>query len=169
MFSKVHGLTLIEFIVALTVGIILLTVALPSFSSMYAYIRTDMSIRKIHQSIQLARNHAIVHGTRVTLCPIKGTRCSTNWLNKISIFIDTGEPRVINSGDTVIQTLSPFYAQDLIHVNRAAISFQPDGLAAGSNGTVKYCAHNNLHAKAIVINRAGRSRVSTEAITCSDK
>lgn len=165
-----HGFTLVELIITLAVSAILLAVALPSFTSLYAYIRADSNIRKIQQSIQLARNHAITYGIRVTVCPIVSQRCSTNWHENISVFTDTGESKLLDGNDQLIQSVGPFHQQDVIDFNRAAIKFQPDGLAAGSNGTFKYCADAafDSHAKAIVINRSGRARISSKKnIECS--
>lgn len=165
------GFTLIELIVTISVSVVLLAIAQPSLASLYAYTRTDVNIRKIQQSIQLARNHAITYGVRVTVCPIQSQRCADNWHENISVFTDTNQSKLIDGNDKLIFTLGPFNSNDAINFNRSAIKFQPDGLAAGSNGTFKYCSNSAFgsHAKAIVINRSGRARISTSSnISCED-
>ncbi|QQX81512.1 GspH/FimT family pseudopilin [Shewanella sp. KX20019] len=171
MIKRQTGFTLIELIVTLAISTILMAIAVPSFNSLYAYVRADINIRKIQQSIQLARNHAITYGMRVTVCPIESQRCSTDWQQNISVFTDTGQANTIDGSDRLIYSLGPFNPQDSILFNRAAIKFQPDGLAAGSNGTLKYCPDSSLgsYAKAIVINRSGRARFSSSNdINCSN-
>nr|WP_180961201.1 MULTISPECIES: GspH/FimT family pseudopilin [unclassified Shewanella] len=168
--KKKHGFTLIELMVTLAVSATLIAIAVPSFTALYAYIRADTNIRKIQQSIQLARNHAITYGIRVTVCPIEHQRCSANWHENISIFTDTGQSNIIDGNDRLVYLLGPFNPRDTIVFNRVSIKFQPDGLAAGSNGTLKYCPDStrSSYAKAIVINRSGRARFSSRNdIDCS--
>lgn len=162
MHHRTAGFTLVELMVTLVVATILIVVAVPSFTSFYAQARADSSIRKIQQSIQLARNHAVAYGSRVTVCPLTAQGCSDNWQANISVFTDSGQSNIIDGNDRLISQIGPFNTQDYVDYNRAAIRFLPDGLASGTNGTLSYCPDtiNNSASRAIVISQSGRVRFS---------
>ena len=139
-------------------------IAAPSFSSFYAQARSDSNIRKIQQSIQLARNHAVAYGYRVTVCPISAQGCSEDWQNNITVFSDSGQPNLIDGNDKVIYQIGPFNPKDYVGYNRTAIRFLPDGLASGTNGTLSYCPDTLSHpeSRAIIVSQSGRIRFSQQ-------
>ncbi|ABV86421.1 GspH/FimT family pseudopilin [Shewanella pealeana] len=159
---KTTGFTLIELMVTLVVATILIVIAVPSFTIFYAQARADSNIRKIQQSIQLARNHAVSYGSRVTVCPITAQGCSENWRNNITVFSDSGQPNLIDGNDRVIYQVGPFNTKDYVGYNRPAIRFLPDGLASGTNGTLSYCPDtiNNSESRAVIVSQSGRVRFS---------
>ena len=165
---KSVGVTVLEIMVTMSVAMILISVSLPSLKAFYAHARSDSNIRKIRQSIQLARNHAVAYGARVTVCPLKNKACVSNWLDNITVFTDLGMANRLDSTDQIIQTIGPFNAKDYISYNRAAIRFQPDGLASGTNGTLRYCpdTKNSQYSRAIIISQSGRVRFSNKVVRC---
>ncbi|GIU22946.1 GspH/FimT family pseudopilin [Shewanella schlegeliana] len=166
---RTAGFTLIELMVTLIVATILIVIAAPSFNSFYAQARSDSNIKTIQQLIQMARNHAISYGSRVTVCPISEQICSSNWLDNISIFTDSGQSNIIDGNDQLIYSIGPFNPKDYVSYNRSAIRFQPEGLASGTNGTLKYCPDsiNNANSRAVIISQSGRVRFSQKTnISC---
>ncbi len=162
---KTHaGFTLIELMTTLVVAMVLTGIAAPSLTELHVSYRAKSAIKTIQQTFQLSRNQAISYGCRVTACPVKGNRCVRDWKIGITVFTDRGELNVIDGADEIIFATSPFHPDDIISYNRLAVRFQPDGLASGTNGTLKYCplTSDNKHSKAIIINQAGRVRFSTE-------
>jgi type IV fimbrial biogenesis protein FimT len=165
-----YGFTLIELMVTLAIAIILISVAAPSLSSFYDAYRAKSSILVIQQALQYGRNAAISYGVRVTVCPVKLNRCDNDWQNGLTVFTDAGDKNQLDGSDTVILQTSPFNTKDIVSYNRAAIRFKPDGLASGTNGTLRYCPSSatSPYSKAIIVNQAGRVRFSTdESIHCS--
>ncbi|WP_299793905.1 GspH/FimT family pseudopilin [uncultured Shewanella sp.] len=163
------GFTLIELMTTLVVAIILTGIAAPSLTDLNLSYRAKSSVKTIQQTFQLARNQAISYGSRVTACPVQSNRCVRDWNIGITVFIDSGESNVIDGADEIIFATSPFNADDIITYNRLAVRFQPDGLASGTNGTLKYCplSSDNKYSKAVIINQSGRVRFSTkENIRC---
>ncbi|MCE9678017.1 GspH/FimT family pseudopilin [Shewanella sp. AS1] len=165
------GFTLIELMVTLTVAIILIGIAAPSLSSLYEAQRADAEIRKIQQTLQQARNAAISFGVRVTVCPIADNQCSDNWQSGLVVFSDSGTINAIDGSDKIIFQTGPFSSQDIVSYNRSSVRFFPDGLASGSNGTLKYCpgSATSPNSRAVVVNQAGRIRFSTDKnISCAE-
>jgi len=158
------GFTLIELMTTLVVAIVLTGIAAPSLTDLHVSYRARTAIKTIQQTLQLGRNQAISYGSRVTACPIKNNRCVRDWKIGITVFTDSGETYTIDGADKIIFATSPFHSDDIINYNRLAVRFQPDGLASGTNGTLKYCplSSDNKHAKAVIINQAGRVRFSTK-------
>lgn len=169
--KKQIGLTLVDAMTTLAISTIVISVGVPKFQSLYEYFRSDTSARKIQQTLKLARNYAINYSSQVTVCPIENNKCSRNWQLGITIFTDLGERNTIDGTDNIIHQTDPFYPQDFITYNRQAIRFQPTGLASGTNGTLSYCPSkiNSEYSKAIIINQAGRIRLSKNTnITCDN-
>ncbi len=165
-----NGLTLIELLIALVLTVLLVTVGVPSFSSIYQHVRADTNIRYLKQSLFMARNHAISYGARVTMCPLIRGKCHQDWQNGFSIFIDYFPTNEMNENDTLIAQSPPFNPQDTVTYNRLAIRFQPEGVASGTNGTLKYCpAHtNSQYSRAIIVSQSGRIRYSKSKIISCD-
>ncbi|MDZ7925522.1 MAG: prepilin-type N-terminal cleavage/methylation domain-containing protein [Marinagarivorans sp.] len=83
------GFTLIEFMVAIAILAILLAVALPSFSYWMAKNESDYVTDLLYRQMQGAREHAINHNRKVTLCGIDATgKCIDKAFTKLVIFID---------------------------------------------------------------------------------
>lgn len=166
-----NGFTLIELMTTLVVVMILTTIVTPSMIDLNISYRAKSAIKMIQQTFQLARNQAISYGSRVTACPVNNNRCVADWKIGITVFTDRGELNVIDGADEIIFMTSPFHSDDIISYNRLSVRFQPDGLASGTNGTLKYCplSSDNKHSKAIIVNQAGRVRFSTKNNINCDK
>lgn len=165
------GFTLVELMTTLVVSTTLISIAVPNFNSLYDHYRADSAIRNIQQTLQLARNSAISYGVRVTICPVIENQCNEDWKLGLTVFTDSGERNTIDGTDLIISQSSPFEEKDTVVYNRAAIRFQPDGLASGTNGTLKYCptTPESQYSKAVIINQAGRVRFSKEKnISCKN-
>ncbi|WP_108944269.1 GspH/FimT family pseudopilin [Shewanella halifaxensis] len=168
MQRKSVGFTVVEIIIVMAVTMILISMSLPSLKAFYAHARSDSSIRKIQQSIQLARNYAVAYGVRVTVCPLQNNVCISSWQDNITVFSDSADTNRLDATDQIILTLSPFSTKDHVSYNKIAIRFQPDGLASGTNGTLRYCpdSQNNQYSRAIIVSQSGRIRFSNQAVQC---
>lgn len=164
------GFTLVEVMVTLAISTILMGVAAPNLSNLYDDLRADSHIRTIQQTLQYGRNSAISYATRVTICPVEDDKCSNNWQLGLTVFTDSGDKNSIDGIDKILIQTAPFNTRDTVTYNRSAVRFQPDGLASGTNGTLKYCpsSASSPYSKAVIVNQAGRIRFSREKnITCS--
>lgn len=157
------GFSLIELVTTLSISTLLLSIGVPTFTDITDSIRADSNIKTIQQTLVFARNTAINYGYRVTVCPLIDGQCHEDWQKGISVFTDSGTAETLDLNDKVIMTLDEFDSQDFIKYNRSSVKFQPDGLASGANGTFKYCPRtvDSKNSKAVVVNQAGRVRIST--------
>ncbi|MGI2210309.1 GspH/FimT family pseudopilin [Shewanella baltica] len=164
------GFSLIELLISLAVLTILLTGGVPSLTDVYTQYRADSSIRIIQQTLQFARNQAITLNRKVTVCAVIDQKCEQNWQAGLTVFIDTNSNNQVDDSDKILYMKNAFDSKDTVKYNRTSIRFRPDGLASGTNGTLKYCPSNpaSPHSRAIVINQAGRVRFSTDDnISCT--
>lgn len=158
-----NGFSLIELFTTLSISTLLLTIGAPAYTDITDHFRADSNIKTVQQTFAFARNTAINYGYRVTACPLVNGQCTDNWQQGISVFTDSGAAETLDLNDKVIMIIDEFDNKDFIKYNRNSVRFQPDGLASGSNGTFKYCPRtlDNKNSKAIVVNQAGRVRLST--------
>jgi type IV fimbrial biogenesis protein FimT len=164
------GFSLIELITTLSVSTILLAIGVPPLTDFYTQYRADSSIRVIQQTLQFARNQAISFNMKVTVCALVDDKCDPNWQAGLTVFIDMDNNNQLDGDDKKLYTTNAFHSKDTVKYNRAVIRFLPDGLASGTNGTLKYCPSSptSPYSQAIVINQAGRARVSTDnTINCT--
>ncbi|PKG80344.1 general secretion pathway protein GspH [Shewanella sp. Actino-trap-3] len=163
-FNHIKGFSLIELIVTMLIATLISLIAIPSFTALIEQVRASSNIKVIQQTIQLGRNMAISYGSRVTICPLVDNLCSSDWSIGLSVFIDHGQKNQLDASDRLLQQTSPFHENDYIDYNRPAIRFQPDGLASGTNGTLTYCpgSVDSPYSKAVIVNQAGRVRMSNK-------
>ncbi|MDT3337394.1 GspH/FimT family pseudopilin [Shewanella sp. SP1S1-7] len=164
------GFSLIELIISLAVLTILLTGGVPSLTDVYTQYRADSSIRIIQQTLQFARNQAITLNRTVTACAVIDQKCEQNWQAGLTVFIDTNNNNQLDDSDKKLYITNAFDSKDIVKYNRTAIRFQPDGLASGTNGTLKYCPSSatSPYSRAVIVNQAGRVRLSKNSnINCS--
>ena len=167
MYSR-RGFTLIEVIVTLAVASILILVAIPNFAKTYDFFRADSNVSKVKSFLMTARNQAISYGVRITVCPLEGSQCGTDWSAGMSMFVDSGSSNTLDGDDQVLQIIQAFDESDTVQYSRTAIRFLPTGLASGTNGTFKYCpsSKDSKESVGLVVNNDGRIRDSTSSITC---
>lgn len=165
----VKGFTLVELLTTLAVSAIAVTVAVPAMSSFTANSKQSGAINEFVYSLHLARTAAITDNTRVTICASdSGTDCeSVSWDRGWIVFADPDSDRSVGAGETVIGaaaaveglaiTTSDFGRSFMFRPNGRAMTFD----AGGTSGAFTVCdRRGDEHAKAIIIDRAGRPRSS---------
>ena len=183
-----RGLTLIELLVTLTIAVVLLTVAVPSFVDMIASNTATSYANDLLGDINYARSEAITRGYPVVVCKgtatASGTDCAdagVDWEDGWKVFVDCNNDQVVTAAG-IASTCPGNAAEEVLRVHAALssgwtlrgnnnvtnrITFLPDG-RTNNNGTLVACKDevlnvgNQTRSAAVVVNVTGRARVAPD-------
>jgi len=167
---KTKGFTLIELMISISVTSILVSIAVPNFSSFIAKIRVDNEIAQLQRLLATARNTAINTGLPTTICPLDNNKeCNTQWHEELSVFIDMNDNQIYEplSGENLIRIKKTIKSTDKLQygLGRKRVKFAPTGrtIGWGSNGTFKYCPKDHEESsRAVSVATSGRFYLSTD-------
>ena len=175
-FVGVVGFTTIELMVTLTVLVLLIGIAVPSFSAMMAQNRLATSANNLTTAFSLARQTAITRNTPVALCAgdaVNGCHASANWdwSRGWLVFMDRDRDGVRDADESIVHEGAVNPLGLVISGNapmRKPIIFSPMGFAsqpggAFSAGTIRVCAPSRIqnNARDLILSKSGRLRVAS--------
>jgi type IV fimbrial biogenesis protein FimT len=164
-----HAFSLYDALVALTVVSMLATAAVPSFRHLITSQRMSGAINSLVTGLHLARSEAIKRRAQAVLCPsVDGRAChnggsgGTVWEKGYLLYIDHNGNREFDVNDTMVWL---FDATADLHIRSSAgrdhVTYQPNGMASGSNLTITFCdKHGRGTPRAVIVSNSGRPRVS---------
>lgn len=178
--ARQRGFTLIELIMTLAVASIILTQAIPSFTTMINNNRLVTQTNDLVADINVARAEAVTRGVRVVLCNSADSRASgagcdgtsgdwsTGWLMYAN---DDGTAGYDSSNDTLIRIGQPPDSTITVKANTAGntdLQFNGDGSTneGGSTVTFAVCDGRGVsEGRQINVNSVGRTRLISGSIT----
>jgi len=177
---KQSGVTLLELMVVLAIAAILLTMAIPGFTSLARSSRLSSATNEMLSFLHLARSEAIKRKVRAVMCPsATGSSCAQDggWHQGWVLFHDVNGNAALDAGDVVIMSRSGLPEGLRLTGKQPVsryISYTPEGAAkltsgAFQAGTLTVCepSPSPVSARQIVISRTGRPRtVKTTLDTC---
>jgi len=163
--SRGEGFSLLELMLAIAVTGVLVSLAVPSFSTLVYDSRRTAAVNTFVTAIQFARSESIKRADEVVLCKTGGgSRCTTagewgpGWI--VFVNLDHDSPPKIDAGELVIQQHGVLPAAR-VTANRDSFTFRPFSKAS-TNGTVTFCdVRGRKAARAIIVSPSGRPRIST--------
>ncbi len=171
MTPRQHGVTLLELMVTLSIMVILMTVAVPSFQDLIRSNRLSGITTEFMGRINYARSEAVKRGIPVTLCrSANGTACAASgaWSQGMIVFLDTNGDGSVDVGETVLRQSGGAPETYTIIGSVNAITYAGNGSTANT-GTIAICRDSDeARAQNIIVTAAG-TRISTgssEITTC---
>ncbi len=162
------GFTLIELMVTLAVAAIVLTIAVPSFTTTVQNNRLSTQLNELVGSLHLARSEAIKRRVTMTVCgSTDQSSCNTsNWENGWLVFADTDEDGAVDAGETIVAVYENAGGNYTLRTNAFSSSQFIQYALAGdidSAGTFTLCdSRGTTNARAVNINATGRPRVAID-------
>jgi type IV fimbrial biogenesis protein FimT len=173
---------MIELLVTMSVAVVLLSIAVPSFYWVTNSNRIAAEINGLLGDLQFARGEAVKEGQTVTVCvSTNGTSCAgvnTNtWQSGWIVFSDVNGNAAVDPGDVILRIQAPFTSTDTFVATNAvgAITFNREGYANGiANGTLVELhdkTNNHNWTRCLAINLVGMIvsqtyGTTTNTVTC---
>ncbi len=177
IFGNYCGFSLIELMVTLAVVAILLTIGVPSFSTMIKNSRLATATNNISTAISFARSEAIKRGVRVTICTSSdGASCdAASWDDGWIVFTDEDSDAAYDAGDDELLRVSGSLNANLTVTGSASIntyiSYINDGQSQLVNGgfqagTLSLCDdRTGDFGRSLFLSNTGRLRLA-EGVAC---
>lgn len=148
----------------MTIAGILATIAIPSLQSLLANTRLTTATNTLLAALATTRSEAIKRGQQVVLCPSSDYRSCTdasNWHVGYVLYVDHNQNGHLNPGEPVLRVFDGLSGVTVrSSVYRDHVTYQPSGLAYGSNLSFAVCADGAAAGRAVVVSNTGRVRVA---------
>jgi len=172
--SEFHGsagFSLVELIITMSIAAILLTLAVPSFSTLIKDNRQVTQANDLITTLTLVRSEAIKRGTRVTACKsADGASCAASggWEQGWIAFVDDNNDATVNAGEELLRVHGALSAGATLKGDAnlgSYISYEARGNAqlisgAIQSGAMVECDDRGFgaSAQAITISPTGRAK-----------
>ena len=170
--KQARGFTVIELMITIAVASILLSLAVPAFTTSIQNNRSVTQINELHAALSFARSEAIKRNTNITLCVSNnGTDCHADldlWHHGWIVFSDSnfnGAVDVVDE-DEILRVHGPQGFQNtLTFSQKRIITYASSGLTrSAANDTFTLCDNRGAaHAKGLIIGPSGRPRLATDS------
>ncbi|MEJ7747360.1 MAG: GspH/FimT family pseudopilin [Luteimonas sp.] len=164
---RARGFTLIEAITAMLIAAILLTIAVPAWSSAMSAAHNGAARSALASSLLDAVRRSALTGGEVVMCPDTGAaQCqgSVDWSGGWIVFADLNGNRSRDPNEPLVQHVAAL--EGGVHLRstagRTRLVFQPNGGNAGSNVTFTLCDGRGIaKAATLILANDGRLRQGT--------
>lgn len=166
MIRNVKGFTLLELLIAVSLGVILLGIGAPAMSSLLNENTLQFESRTVLKYLRFARNQAVDNQQTVTACLANASdNCVTASPTQMLVFVDTNGNDVLNNGEQLLARSAAFPRALTASNNRTSTNFSPDGTSLTTNATLSLCSPGNAQVN-LVVAPSGRTTQSTQANLC---
>jgi type IV fimbrial biogenesis protein FimT len=166
MHRQQGGFSLYELLMTLALAALLVSIGVPSFSSLLARSQQAVEINALFHAFHLARKQSIMRRKVVSLCPSRdGESClaGKDWSPGWIMFenTDRDSPPRVDPGEIIVRAHDVADSVRII-ANRQAFTLRATHKRA-TNGTFVICdTRNRAPAKGLIVSYTGRPRVALE-------
>lgn len=165
--QKSRGFSLLELMIVIAVSAIIMSIAFPSFTSFINNQERRSALYELTGIFAFARQHAVMNGALVTVCPLDSTdTCGRNWNDDIHAFLDPNNTRKLSTNKALLRTISPSKNGYLTvrSLNRSFFQFRPTGFVHSDLGNITWCpkSRDSSLAGQVIINRGGQVRLARD-------
>ncbi len=167
------GFTLIELMIVIAIAGIVLTIGIPSFSSIIKDNRQITLRNEFTSYFHFAKSVAVTQGESVTLCSrnSEGTNCndSGSWDDGWIVFVDINGDGDKDSEDTILKIQQAINDDINITTSPASAKVTINGRGfITAQSTFTFCDSRGAnYANAKTLSKTGRMNLSTASLTCS--
>lgn len=159
-----RGFTLTELLITLGVASILAMIGAPAMGNLLARTQDSNVEASIADTLRHARNAAVMHNTRVLLCPSgdgRSCRAGDDWQHGWIVALDANHDGQPDADAQIIatQAATPPGTRVVTSAGRGQVTFQPSGSAGGSNVTFTICHARERSGRSVVVANSGRVRL----------
>jgi type IV fimbrial biogenesis protein FimT len=176
--KKQLGFTLVELMITIAVMATILSIAIPSFTSLISSNAIASQSNHFSGAISLARSEAIKRNTSVIICKRANLACTTTgqWEDGWIIFADSDNDDTLDSGEEIryIDALKNNYTLRPSAATTHWLAFQSDGKVETnvsgifSGVTFRLCGPDadNAASRAISFNVIGQAKLAKGTASC---
>jgi type IV fimbrial biogenesis protein FimT len=169
--SKQRGFTLLELMTTISVVALLVSIGLPSMTSVVRSNRIVADTNELVATIYMARSEAMNDVVQVTICKSSDqVNCDNgaSWQDGWIVFADTDEDEVrdlLGTPETLIYAHEKLSGSNTLQSASFGnwIAFRPNGMAIGSTanaGVFSLCHSGSSYGRDISVNRTGSPSVA---------
>lgn len=160
--NKMLGVTLVELIVAIIIGMILMALGTVSLRGFLIDNAIDNASGDLFNAIHAARSQAIALGSNVTLCYADSNKSCNKIGPQMLMFIDSNADSQLNTAGTKPETslMNSILLGNFVSISTAQnqLRFSPDGLLLDSAATLTiYNKESGCRATRVIVDRSGSS------------
>ncbi len=162
-----QAFSLVELTVVTVIIVSLATIALPATRNLVDNAQRQAVVNDILGFLSMAREHSVLTGTILTLCPLtKSGTCGKDWKKPLTLFKDPGNKRKLSNSDQIVHVLMPpkkgFLKAASLH--RSFFQYRPDGRILSDLGNITWCPDDKNAKKAVhfVIRKGGTIRIAKD-------
>lgn len=166
-FVGIHGFTLIELIVTITIAGILIAIATPYLGSFISSTRLTTQANELLTDLNTARSEAVKRASYVGVCASTGGSSCTSggsFLNGWIVFLDADNSGTWTTGDSVIKVHGALDGGNTTVSDSSTVIFNSAGSLESGSSTITFC-DSALH-KSRQISVTATGRASSETGTC---
>ncbi|MCP5325050.1 MAG: GspH/FimT family pseudopilin [Oceanospirillaceae bacterium] len=160
-----RGFTLFEAMISIAILAIATSIIIPAGNSMIAAQHSWHASQDMQTLLNTARNIAITRATDITLCPLSGGKCQSDWNQPLAIFEDINANMALDAGEPLHFQLEQKPSGQWLSkrpANSPFIRFSAQGYSLGSATTLVFCHQSRIpsHHKQVILSRQGRVRIN---------